>query len=45
MEYGIKMSNLMLNNIICLEEEKAEWLVYEPRILPTTFQISKNIDE
>jgi hypothetical protein len=40
----MEMSDLMLNKKMCLEGENSEWSVYEPRISPTIFQISKNID-
>jgi len=33
----------MLKNKICLEGENAELSVYEPKILPTIFQIRKKM--
>ena len=41
----MEMSDLRLNNKICLEGENSDRSVYEPRMWPAVFQISSNIDK
>jgi hypothetical protein len=41
----MKMFDLMLIIKICLEWEKSDWSVFEPRLLPAMLQISSNIDK